>query len=434
MTTTPAPTDPRNDNAPRLRGAPLILAQTGALTIDAYRQLQAKKLFWIVLAISVLVAASFAGVGINAGGLKFFWFDTIDFPGFNTSVLSPAAFYKMVFTALGVNIWLAWAAVILALISTAGMIPELIGDGSIDLYLSKPIGRSRLFLTKYLLGLLFVALQTLCFCAACFVVIGVRGGVWLPSLFWAVPIVTLFYSFIYSIAAVVGLLTGSTVAAILVTLLAWLLIFAVDATDGALLRVESGQELVIERNAGSMAFNQKAIDRMAPEPADLAAAEREVDRELDAGEDAPLTGTPTTVPADAPKRNIRLEMYQKGLVKARRAKEGAEGTLAKIRSAHRYVLWVKTPLPKTGETVGVLERVLLPPEETAAQAKATREGVSNRRRTEEARDRQDEDIEAAQRAANAYRGRSLWWSIGTSTLFEAALLGFACWRFARRDF
>ena len=268
MTTTPADAI-LADDPPRRRGVALLWQQTVALTLDAYRQLQARKLFWITLVLSTLVAASFAFITINAGGLKILWFRTLEIPGFNTTVLSPAAFYKLAFTTLGIHVWLAWAAVILALISTAGMIPELISDGSIDLYLSKPIGRTRLILTKYVLGLLFVALQTFCFCVAAFFVIGFRGGTWLPSLFWAVPILSLFYSFIYSIAAVVGLLTGSTVAAILVTLLVWLLVFAVDQVDAGLLQAESVQELTVERYDGSIEFNQKALDRLPTPVADL---------------------------------------------------------------------------------------------------------------------------------------------------------------------
>jgi hypothetical protein len=32
------------------------------------------------------------------------------------------------------------------------------------------------------------------------------------------------------------------------------------------------------------------------------------------------------------------------------------------------------------------------------------------------------------------RQRSIWWIVGTSLLFEAAVLGLAAWSFSRRDY
>ena len=418
MTTNPADAI-LADDPPRRRGVALLWQQTVALTLDAYRQLQARKLFWITLVLSTLVAASFAFITINAGGLKILWFRTLEIPGFNTTVLSPAAFYKLAFTTLGIHVWLAWAAVILALISTAGMIPELISDGSIDLYLSKPIGRTRLILTKYVLGLLFVALQTFCFCVAAFFVIGFRGGAWLPSLFWAVPILSLFYSFIYSIAAVVGLLTGSTVAAILVTLLVWLLVFAVDQVDAGLLQAESVQELMVERYQGSIDFDEKMLSRLPTPAVDPATT--------------PATN-PATNPSTKPARNILQETYANGLDESTRQHERAAASLASLRDAHWWVYLIKAPLPKTAETVGVLDRVLLPEKEMEKSEEARNEGFTSRINNEDRRERQRTNMEASNRAIYAYRDRSLWWSLGTSALFEVVLLGFACWRFGRRDF
>ena len=61
------------------------------------------------------------------------------------------------------------------MISTASLFPDFLAGGAVDLYLSKPISRLRLFLFKYSCGLLFVALQIGCFCLASFLVIGLRG-------------------------------------------------------------------------------------------------------------------------------------------------------------------------------------------------------------------------------------------------------------------
>ncbi|NRA58263.1 MAG: hypothetical protein HRU13_09155, partial [Phycisphaerales bacterium] len=46
-----------------------MIIQTLALMIDAYRELCAKKLFWITMILSTIVVAAFAMVGINETGL-----------------------------------------------------------------------------------------------------------------------------------------------------------------------------------------------------------------------------------------------------------------------------------------------------------------------------------------------------------------------------
>jgi len=164
----------------------MILMQTKAIFIDAYRELNAKKLFWLTLGLNVIAVALFASIGINERGFTIlFWtFDGL----FNTSIMSRETFYKFEFVTWGVPIWLSWGTVILALVSTSGIIPDLVSGGTIEPILSKPIGRIRLFLTKYLTGLLFVAAQILVFSTGCFLVLGIRAGAWEFGLFLAIPI------------------------------------------------------------------------------------------------------------------------------------------------------------------------------------------------------------------------------------------------------
>src|SRR5580692_11650279 len=98
------------------------------------------------------------------------------------------------------------------------MFPDLLTGGSIDLYLSKPISRLRLFLTKYFTGLLFVGFQVGAFSAASFLVLAIRGQVWIWGVFLAIPIVLVFYSYLYCVCVLIGVLTRSTLTAILLTI------------------------------------------------------------------------------------------------------------------------------------------------------------------------------------------------------------------------
>ena len=176
-------------------------------------------------------------MGIDDHGIKIlFWqFDSF----VNTRFISPAVFYKQMFVYGGIGFWLSWLATILALISTAGIFPDLISSGVIDLFVSKPIGRLRLFLTQYAAGLLFVTLQVALFSLGSFLVIGLRGGVWEPGLLVAVPVVVCFFSYLFSVCALLGILTRSTVAALLLTLVFWFLVYGIAAGEQNVLLFET---------------------------------------------------------------------------------------------------------------------------------------------------------------------------------------------------
>src|SRR5262245_59366793 len=190
-----------------------MIRQTLAIFLDSYRELNARRMFWIVLLLSALAVGSFATLGATNDGLTILWFKV---PGFG---LPPAIFYRQLFITIIIGFWLTWAATILALISTASIFPDFMAGGTIDLYLSRPISRLRLFFTKYIAALLFVFLQVLIFCIGSYFILGLRGHFWRPGIFWAVPIVLCFYSYLFSVCVLIGIVTRSTLAALLLTIL-----------------------------------------------------------------------------------------------------------------------------------------------------------------------------------------------------------------------
>ena len=214
------------------------MTQIWAIFYDAYRNLNSKKLFWITLLLSGFVVLTFAFVGINEKGLTILTWE-LQSQFFNSNFMSPDIFYKWIFTTFGIGLWLSWVGTIMALVSTAGIFPDLMSEGSIDLAVSKPISRFRLFMTQYAAGLLFVALQVSIFTLASFLVIGFRGGVWEPGLFIAIPLVLCLFSYLFSFSVLVGVKTRSTVAAILLTMVFWCGLFILHRADVVLTLVTS---------------------------------------------------------------------------------------------------------------------------------------------------------------------------------------------------
>ncbi|MEK7952064.1 hypothetical protein [Luteolibacter soli] len=193
-----------------------------AILWDSFQLLRARRLFWVALGISMFVALLYASIGFNETGMSVgFGWKQVDSEFMQKGKPEAAAFYTMLFTDIIARFWLAWFAIALALLSTANIFPEFLAEGSIGISVSKPVGRIRLFLLKYLGGLLFVALQVALFTLIVFLSIGLRLGEWNFTLFWAVPVVTFVFSLIYVVAVWVGIWTKSTLAALLSAGLVW---------------------------------------------------------------------------------------------------------------------------------------------------------------------------------------------------------------------
>jgi hypothetical protein len=95
----------------------------------------------------------------------------------------------------------------------------------------------------------------------------------------------------------------------------------------------------------------------------------------------------------------------------------------------RIAFGIQTFVPKTRETTNLLDRVLFSDKDLQA---ATRSADSS------ANPEADFRVRSTRRRERAFldptRGRSAWWVVGTSLLFEAFVLSLAAWIFCRRDY
>lgn len=383
-----------------------MLTQTWALIVAAYRELNAKKLFWITMGINLLVVVLFASLGINAEGVTLLhWSFSNDL--MNTNYVQPDMFYRLQFISWGIPIWLTWAATILALVSTAGMVPDLIRGGTIETMLSKPISRTRLFLTKYATGLLFVVLQVFVFSLGCFLVMGIRGGAWELKLFLAVPIIVAFYSYLFSICAVFGMVTKSTITALLLTIVIWLLLFVTNLADELLVMQREGVAVQVEDLEADEA-NYTVLRDKSAEQVELQGPDTELGLGL----------------------ATRVTEWQSKIDGTQTELDTKRSSLKEWTRWTSLVSAVRTTLPKTSETIKLLDRYLMSREEIGRRM-AERNGMQ----IEPDNDQPAfADPRAVARAELARRDRSVFWIVGTSLLFEGVMLLIATMLFARRDF
>ena len=355
------------------------MIQTLALLHAAYRELNARKLFWITLGLSAIVIAAMASVGLNERGLTLLWWQ-FDLALLNTQFMPVDVFYKFIFAELVVPYWLAWVATILGLVSTSSIFPDMVSGGSIDVLLSKPISRTRLFLTRYLTGLLFMGLQVTVFATLAFLVIGIRGGSWEPWIFVSIPLVVLFFSYLFCFCALMGLFTRSTIASLLLTMLFWFFIFGINSAEAITMAGSTANEISTEQSRADLAEAMEAKD-----PIEVT---------------GPLTEKLTR----------------------------DESSLSTWHFAHQIAYGLKAVLPKTDETIELLGRLLRDNAGMTVESQNENQGrifgVSQRISQREFEQRLQERRDA----------RGYFWIIGTSLIFECLVLWFACWRFSRRDF
>lgn len=380
-----------------------------AIIVDSYRELIAKKLFWFVLAISLLIVISFGSIGFNDKGVSI-GYGLYTFENEVLKAGSPwiKSFMDFAFASVIVTMWLAWGAIILALISTAEVFPNFLAGGAIDLVLSRPVRRTTVFFSKYFGSLLFVFMQVAIFCVGVLLVMRWRVGEWRWPILIAIPVLVLVFSYLYSIMVLLNVLTRSTLPSLVLTLLAWMSLFALHTTDGVLLtqfriRSEVDRDAYAKRidwyeqrieqatKDGDEEAKNRYGARLAGDQVSLAEAQRKVEKWT------PISQATHLATLLLPNTSSTSNLVQRQL-------QSSDGmTTSSLMSALR------------GEQPDVQ-----PPPET----------IENEPRLDMYRRR---DIEIGRRAEVYENSRPAWLIIGTSLLFEGAVLLIACSIFVRRD-
>jgi ABC-type transport system involved in multi-copper enzyme maturation permease subunit len=107
---------------------------------------------------------------------------------------------------------------LMGLIFTSFFIPNMLRKGSVDLLLSKPIGRSTLLIYKYIGGLTFMLLVTAFTVGGIWFVLGLRSGYWDPRFLALIPILTFTFAIVYAVSTTVAVFTRSPIAAMILSI------------------------------------------------------------------------------------------------------------------------------------------------------------------------------------------------------------------------
>ena len=136
--------------------------------------------------------------------------------------------------------WMSWAwyfekmvlsvGLLIAIIVTANMIPDMFEPGSLNLLLSKPISRWGLFTSKFFGGCVFIALCASYLFFGIWLWMGLAMGVWDRAMLLSIPLYVIVFAIYFSVSAVVGLIWRSPIVSVILTLIFWAFCFSIGST------------------------------------------------------------------------------------------------------------------------------------------------------------------------------------------------------------
>lgn len=103
----------------------------------------------------------------------------------------------------------------LAIFATAHLVPRLQEKGTIDLYLSRPVGRVKLLMSRYFAGLLLAASNVVYLLGAIWLIVMWKTHVFHPRFFLAGAIILFVIATLLAFAFLIGVITSSTAVSIM---------------------------------------------------------------------------------------------------------------------------------------------------------------------------------------------------------------------------
>jgi ABC-type transport system involved in multi-copper enzyme maturation permease subunit len=198
-----------------------------ALLIDAFHQVLDNKVFRILAAFDLLFVLFTFVVGFGEDGFSLLfgwksveydavldWFGSPVDPGIDVQQAVIQVLQEVL-----VDFIAGTFGMTLAIAATSFFVPRMLEKGAADALFVKPLGRLTLLASRYCVGLLFVVLLAL------FLVFGMHAGFVLVSgyddagFLWSALTLTYTFALVYSLSILIGIVTRSTLASVLLTLL-----------------------------------------------------------------------------------------------------------------------------------------------------------------------------------------------------------------------
>ena len=380
-----------------------------AMLIDTWRELTSRFLFWIVLAISAFIVLLLTSVGFDETGISLWWgLSHSEHELLRRGTRNLDVVYRAFFSDVLVGFWLTYAATFLGLISTASVFPDFLSGGGVDMLLAKPRRRPTIFIAKFVASLLFAAVPVTLVCLGVLLSMRTALGVWEFEILYALPYVLLFYSSLFAVCVLVGTVTRSALASLLLTVVIWGLFLAAGAVEStAGFAYDQIQEDIERVQNGDDEKKSKRRRRRPPRAAQVEMEENKFDSDEASPEDSAFN------------RAARLESLEEFAANA--------ALTERIASAIRW------PLPKGVEIIDLMRERITPEDDPnffiAFGMTMSGQPIELAETVGSLADQVTDNILSARKVRRSNR-----YVIGTTVLFQAITLGLAIGWFTRRDY
>lgn len=185
------------------------------LVFGTGRELSAKATLYVLAAISTLIllgAAATLSSTTTAEGSTLLLFGNPTGPPSTPEAFSGMVNQMEAAFAGG----LFFGVVLFGMFATAGVIPDALERGTVDLYLSKPIARWELLAGKYLGSVLVIFVNIVYFIGFLWIIVGLRVGIWNTNLLVAGLMMTFAFACLFAIVSLFGVLTRNMAISIIV--------------------------------------------------------------------------------------------------------------------------------------------------------------------------------------------------------------------------
>jgi ABC-type multidrug transport system permease subunit len=117
----------------------------------------------------------------------------------------------------GFSVFLYIICTFMAIFATAHLVPRMQDKGTVDLYLSRPVSRVRLLLSRYVAGLILSASNLIYLIGTVWLIVVWKTGVPHPRFLLGGVIIFLMIAVLLAFAFLVGVITSSTAVSIMTT-------------------------------------------------------------------------------------------------------------------------------------------------------------------------------------------------------------------------
>ena len=186
---------------------------TAALIIDTFREAMARKIFWGLFGLTVLMLLFFVlimRIDVVQGA-------TATITIFGQTNGRETDIPKLVRGVHGaIAGFLYTFGMFLAVFASAGLIPSVLEPGRIELILSKPVARWHILAGRFIGNVLVVLSNITLLVGGIWTIFGVKTDFWAPEFLLVIPLTVFLFSVLLSVVMLVGVLWESTAVSTMV--------------------------------------------------------------------------------------------------------------------------------------------------------------------------------------------------------------------------